>query len=263
MNVSILHEIPGVKKVYPARMFSVTATEDEIFNSHDVIPQAVNVNGQNSITPTLVKGYDVKSMIGVDKVHALDQGYGQGIFLAIIDTGVDYNHPAFGGGFGPGYSISYGYDFVGDNYDGSSSSAKPGPYPMDCLGHGTHVAGLVAGNHSAMNFLGNAPQATVGMYRVAGCVNAIGEDKVISALIRSYNDGANVFSLSLGSMDSWSVGDASGAIAQRITDLGSHVVAAQGNNGDQGLFSTSSPSASQGVFSVGSVDKSVGILDDR
>ncbi|EEB90703.1 hypothetical protein MPER_11053 [Moniliophthora perniciosa FA553] len=56
-------------------------------------------------------------MTGVDKLHA--QGItGEGIKIGVIDTGVDYMHPALGGGFGPGFKIAGGYDFVGDDYDG-------------------------------------------------------------------------------------------------------------------------------------------------
>lgn len=46
-----------------------------------------------------------------------NEGYaGEGLSIAIIDTGVDYNHPVLGGGIGPGFKISYGYDLVGDEY---------------------------------------------------------------------------------------------------------------------------------------------------
>lgn len=64
-------------------------------------------------------------MTGVDKLH--DQGYlGQGIKIGIIDTGIDYTHPALGGKFGPGSKVIGGYDFVGDAYRGSSG---PAPVP--------------------------------------------------------------------------------------------------------------------------------------
>src|SRR5881628_649832 len=59
---------------------------------------------------------------------------GAGTSIAIIDTGVDYNHPALGGGFGPGHKVVAGYDFVDNDTD-----------PMDTDGHGTGVAGLAAG----------------------------------------------------------------------------------------------------------------------
>lgn len=57
-----------------------------------------------------------------------------------IDTGIDYNHPVLGKGFGTGYKVAGGYDFVGDNFDGSNTP-QPDNDPLDtCAGHGTHVA---------------------------------------------------------------------------------------------------------------------------
>ena len=45
---------------------------------------------------------------------------GRGMRVAIIDSGVDYNHPDLGGGFGPGYKVEGGYDYV--NYDADQKS---------------------------------------------------------------------------------------------------------------------------------------------
>lgn len=82
------------------------------------------------------------AMSNVQKLH--DQGIkGKGVQVAIIDTGVDYRHPALGGGFGRGHKIALGYDFVGDDYDGSNTPV-PDPDPLaTCVdgGHGTHTAG--------------------------------------------------------------------------------------------------------------------------
>lgn len=44
--------------------------------------------------------------------------------VGIIDTGVDYMHPALGGGFGSGFKVAYGYDFVGDLYGSTNSSEE-------------------------------------------------------------------------------------------------------------------------------------------
>ena len=53
--------------------------------------------------------------------------------IGIMDTGIDYNHPDLGGGFGPGCKIEGGWDYIGND-----------PYPMDDnLSHGTHVAGIL------------------------------------------------------------------------------------------------------------------------
>lgn len=104
---------------------------------------------------------------------------GQGVKVAIIDTGIDYTHANFGGPgtvsayttakasntlpaspslFGPGApKVKGGTDLVGDSYDANPGNATyqpvphPDPNPLDCAsnsgssGHGSHVAGTAAG----------------------------------------------------------------------------------------------------------------------
>ncbi|KAI9498710.1 hypothetical protein BDB00DRAFT_730774, partial [Zychaea mexicana] len=59
---------------------------------------------------------EAHAMTGVHNISSTWSG--QGIKLAILDTGVDYTHPALGGCFGNGCRIAHGYDLVGDNYGG-------------------------------------------------------------------------------------------------------------------------------------------------
>lgn len=81
--------------------------------------------------------------------------------LTSIDTGVDYNHPLLGGGIGLEKKVLGGYDLVGDSYNGTNTPV-PGPNPMDCNSHGTHVAGIVAASGpNPYNITGVAPQANL------------------------------------------------------------------------------------------------------
>lgn len=74
-------------------------------------------------------------MIGFDRVaQDYPQLTGQGMTIAVIDSGIDYNHPAFGG-FGPGHKIIGGWDFV----DNDSN-----PYMSDNNVHATGVVGVLA-----------------------------------------------------------------------------------------------------------------------
>ncbi|KAJ7594531.1 subtilisin-like protease [Mycena floridula] len=125
---------------------------------------------------------------GVDKLHA--QGItGKGIKIGIIDTGIDYTHPALGAGFGPGHKVIGGFDFVGDNYDGTNTPV-PDPDPLDqCAGHGTHVAGIIGADPLAnpFNISGVAYEASITAYRIFGCTGCTAT-VIVEALLRGAAD---------------------------------------------------------------------------
>ena len=68
--------------------------------------------------------YPPHALTGVDKLHT--QGvFGEGIIVGVIDTGVDFTHPALGGCFGQGCKIGGGTDLVGNAYNGTNNP-QPG-----------------------------------------------------------------------------------------------------------------------------------------
>jgi subtilisin family serine protease len=152
-----------------------------VYAPEDQVAALVALPGVKGVFPLIAK---TPSNVRVDELlhaPALWEGIdragltGQGITIAIIDTGIDYLHTMFGGpGTGyllndttvigdvpnfPGAKVVGGYDFAGDDYNATLGSSSyqpfpdPDPDPMDCygFGHGTHVAGTAAGYGVRMN----------------------------------------------------------------------------------------------------------------
>jgi subtilisin family serine protease len=106
---------------------------------------------------------------------------GQPIVVAVLDTGIDLNHPAFAGRLVPASDM---YDFVDNDSDPSEEgSSETGPY-----GHGTHVAGLIAMV---------APEAKIMPIRVLGTDGRGDFFKLAAAIKFALAHGANVINLSL------------------------------------------------------------------
>jgi hypothetical protein len=58
-----------------------------------------------------------------------------------LETGIDYLHPALGGGFGKGFKVIKGYDLVGDAYTGKNSPV-PDDDPLDACGAASGASGM-------------------------------------------------------------------------------------------------------------------------
>ena len=133
-------------------------------------PQLPNVVAVHAVKTYTIDNAVSVPFLGVPQVWQ-NTGYtGENVKVAIIDTGIDYTHANFGGPgtveayearrrrgqpadpaqFGPtAPRIKGGYDFVGDDYDADDRPAtampQPDPNPLDCNGHGSHVAGTAGG----------------------------------------------------------------------------------------------------------------------
>ncbi|CCA68627.1 related to subtilisin-like serine protease [Serendipita indica DSM 11827] len=194
-------------------------------------------------------------MTGVDKLHA-EGRFGAGVKIGVIDTGIDYKHPALGGCLGGNCLVKSGYDFVGDAYNGTNA-VIPDDDPMDCNGHGTHVTGTIAAlPDNQYNISGVAYKANIAGYKVFGCEGSVADDILVAAITRAYNEGCDVITLSIGGPSGWTSG-ASSVVASRAAKAGRIVTIAAGNEGSSGMFYASGPSAGIDVVSVGSIDNTV------
>lgn len=239
-----LNRMAGVKNIYPVETIAMpvtTPSEPELFTS--------------------------LAMIGADVAQS-ELGYtGMGVKVAVMDTGIDYDHQAFGGDgvarsnstVFPTARVAYGYDLVGDafNADSTSPSYNPVPtpdlYPDDCYGHGTHVAGIIGANDLTNGLKGVAPDVTFGSYRVFGCEGSTTADIMIAAMERALADGMQVLNMSIGSAYQWPQYPTAMA-ANRLVNKGMVVVASIGNNGANGLYSAGAPGVGDKVIGVASYD---------
>ena len=220
---------------------------------------------------------------------------GEHIKIAIIDTGIDYTHANFGGPgtvaafnaakatstlpadptmFGPDApKVKGGYDFVGDAYNANiaGSVPVPDPNPLDCFGHGSHVAGTAAGfgvtaagatyqgpyNSSIYANPGNftigpgvAPKADLYALRVFGCAGST--NVVTEAIDWAVQHDMDVISMSLGS--DTGPGDTADALAStNAAKAGVTVVAAAGNAGPA-PYVTGDPASGDAVIAAAATD---------
>lgn len=239
-QLSTVARLPGVKAIYPVEVMQMPDPET---NPHPDL-----------ITALTMTGADIaQNELGLD---------GRGIRVAVMDTGIDIDHPDLGGN-GTNHSTPFptsrvikGWDFVGDAFNADPDSptynpvATPDSNPDDCNGHGTHVSGIIGANGAVK---GVAPKVKFGAYRVFGCEGSTTADIMIAAMERADHDGMDVLNMSIGSTYQWPDYPTAKA-ASRLVNKGIVVVASAGNSGATGMYSTGAPSTGDKVISVASFD---------
>ena len=237
-QLEALQTVAGVKAIYPVATIAIPETSQSL--------------------PELSTAL---AMTGADVAQAELGLTGAGIKVAVMDTGIDYNHPDLGGCFGTGCRVAVGHDFVGDDYNADETSPAYNPItapdndPDDCNGHGTHVSGIVgaSGDPAAGGARGVAPGVTFGAYRVFGCDGSTTADIMIAAMERARADGMNVLNMSIGSAFTWPQYPTATA-SDNLVDSGMVVVASIGNSGASGVYSAGAPGLGEKVIGVASFD---------
>ncbi|MEU2230922.1 S8 family serine peptidase [Streptomyces vietnamensis] len=223
-----VHETPEAPAPVPTAVLEKAAESAEAAARSTGAP-----SGRELITTT--------ELTGVPEAHRRG-ATGKGVTVGIIDSGIAYDHPALGGGGFPNAKVLGGYDFADgdpDPYDELNTAAA---------GHGTHVAGIVAGRDTHIE--GVAPEATLRAYRIFGGKGPTTDETVIAALDRAAADGVDLVNMSLGAKGERSNNLISQAV-DALVGSGTPVVVAVGN-GYAGPFNAGAPAVADGAIAVGS-----------
>ncbi|MEY3370266.1 MAG: hypothetical protein RLZZ361_936, partial [Cyanobacteriota bacterium] len=205
-NIKKLEKDPKVEYVLPNRMLKIQAeiTDDYYKNTSSSWP--FNYESQWGL-----------KKINADKVWSKTQG--ERTIVAVIDSGVNYNHPDLWNNIWVNPSLVRDVNRDGkknlDDLDlnqnkkidsnelkantiGFNTGFKGAMDPMDYVGHGTHVAGIIAAVADGKGLVGVAPSAKIMIIRVNSNSGAISEKAVARAILLAAKNGADVANLSMG-----------------------------------------------------------------
>ncbi len=164
--------------------------------------------------------------------YAWAAGYkGQGVKVAVIDTGLKKDHEDFG------TNVTDGYNFVTNTV-----------YNQDNATHGTHVAGIIGAAHNGKGVVGIAPEATLSGFCVANTSGALTGD-ILGAIQKAINEKYDIINMSLGGAY---YNDLFAKKVKEAYDAGVAVFASSGNDDSDG---NNFPAAYPGAISVGAVDQ--------
>ena len=166
------------------------------------------------------------------EIPRMDRIDGTGIKIAVIDTGVDFNHPDLFG-WGPDGKVIGGHNFIEENQ-----------LPMDTNGHGTKVAGIIAADG---NTLGVAHKAKILAYKVSEDGEGVSSELITKAIEKAIEDKADIINISLGVNKTNSKIDSA---VNHAWDNGIFVVTAAGNDGPE-LKTIGSPGRNFESITVG------------
>ncbi|MGV3526223.1 MAG: S8 family peptidase [Candidatus Sericytochromatia bacterium] len=174
------------------------------------------------------------------------------LLVAVVDSGIDYQHPDLRG------QIVNGMDFMTDNPTGPNGEGSPDTIdkdPLDQMGHGTHVAGIIAAlPDNQMGVAGIAPGVRILNIKTLNQDGWGSAFAIAQGITYAVDQGARIINLSLG-------GDQPSKpielAVQYAIKKGALLVAASGNS----YTTTGYPAAYPGVLAVGATDNQDGLAD--
>jgi minor extracellular serine protease Vpr len=215
------------------------------------------------------------SVIGAPQVEQSLGADGHGMKIAVVDDGIDQTNPFFNPS---GYSYPSGFPLGNKKYTSPKvivarafpgpGSGKPGQLPLDPIDsfHGTHVAGIAAGEEGTTapagvdhpqvaGLRGVAPRAWLGNYRVFTIPTPDGDSadtpEIVAAFESAVKDGMDVINFSGGGPEVEPTNDALIAAVKSVTDAGVVPVIAAGNDRDDvGDGSVGSPGTAPAAITV-------------
>lgn len=190
---------------------------------------------------------------------AWNQNQGAGVLVAVVDSGLDYNHPdiatnvawnagerPFANGLdddGNGYiDDRRGWDFttcaVADPFSGSCIQEKlPDNDPMDGHGHGTHVSGTIAAvKDNGIGIVGIAPKAKILPLKAMNDQGSGLSSELAEAIVYAAMNGADIINNSWGCKDRCPSNLIIEEAVKTASDLGCVLVFSAGNSSDESLF---------------------------
>ncbi|PEJ57506.1 hypothetical protein CN692_12570 [Bacillus sp. AFS002410] len=216
------------------------------------------VQGSGEQGPT----HNMVTFPGVEKLH--EEGYtGKGVKIGILDTGIDYNHPDLKGAFKGGYDfVDNDNDPMETSYADWQKSGQPESNGSEAYytEHGTHVAGIIAGqgkNNADYAVTGVAPDADIYAYRVLGAYGSGQTSAILAGIDKAVADGMDIISMSLGANYNDPLYPTAIAVNNAVL-AGVTAVVAAGNSGNK-MYTLGSPGNAPLAITVGASDTSVTI----
>lgn len=219
----VIEKVRAIKKVLVAEYnfkYETTAVSEEVAGNPKAADQWVlNAGGIQDSWKEL-------------KAQGVDAGGSSSVTVAVIDTGVDYNHEDLKDNIWknteeiPNDGIDNDGDGIVDDYYGADMVNGSGS-AMDDEGHGTHVAGIIAASNNDKGVVGIAYNTKIMPIKAGDASGYFMQDNIAKAINYAYEKGADVINMSFGgSASSVAVQDALSMAYSRCV-----LVASAGNNG--------------------------------